>query len=466
MSGNYFSFIRGLFIIPLLYAFLPAGGQVIFNRSLGDAACYEEAFSIIPATDGYLISAAYNCLTGAANWKSLLIKIDQNGDTLWTRRDGIANGFMRRTADDKLIFIGGNHAGLAYDTIVVSKTEENGDTLWTRHFFFGQCNGLVYDIINTRDGGYCMTGIYSPVCSLAITYNSFVVKMDGSGNVDWTTMLTGQANDELFIVRQTDDNGYALYGWTSSMGEGGADRYLVKLNEQGDSIWSKTYGGTGNDFGYGMDLLPDGGFITIGYSDSIYAEKLDEQGALVWRKSLGVPSGSTYYKALYTADKHYTFIGCESSPNGCSASVFKLDTAGNTMWVRNFGGLFREFVQDGPGTFLMAGYEGVFPDLADAYYVRFDTTFNPNDTTGLEELANNEVLMYPNPANNVIHIKTSLTGKISAEVWDITGRLMLSQISYTGHLTICSEGLADGLYIIQLRGEDKSVVRKKVLVQH
>lgn len=465
---------RTLLLFTLLYCFtnLPTQAQVVFNHVLGETNCYVEAFTMLPAAnDGYLVSAAYNCAGGAANWKGRLLRLDGNGDTLWTLSDMPVNGFLRKSADGNYLFIGGNHAGLAYDTIVIYKANDQGDTIWTRHLFFPECNNLAYDLVNTRDGGYALCGIYGVNCTTAPTVNSFVTKLSVDGAVEWTTFLTGAVNTELFEIRQAANGNYALFGWTDSRGAGLADSYLVMLNEQGDSIFSKTYGTGVNDYGYGMDMLPDGSFITIGYSDSTYIRKLDAAGNLQWTKSIGVPSGSVYFKAVYTHDKHFAFIGCQNdTDNGgiCSATLYKTDTNGNLDWQKNFGGLFRELTTDGPGTFLMAGYYGVFPSKPGAYYVRFDTTYNPMDTVtvGIDEpIVHSEISLSPNPVQHGRPIVfTAITKQpCTIQLFDLLGHMQASTTG-TGTLALNNTSqLASGLYIWRARVGERTYSGKVVV---
>ena len=441
----------------LLILFVPVqmvSAQVVFQNTLGDDACYEEANSILPVGNGdYLVSAAYYCGT---SWQGKLLRLNSQGDTIWTRPELPANGFMRKSNDGNYIYIGGNHAGLAYDTVVVTKANEQGDTIWTRHLYFAQCNNLAYDLISTSDNGYVLCGIYAPDCSGQSFDNSFVVKLNEAGEVQWTTLLKGPGNDEVFEVRQLANGGYAVYGWTDSQGAGLADNYLVLLNEQGDSVFSRTYGNADANYGYGMDLLPHNqGFITIGYSDSIYATRLDMAGNVVWKRALGIPTGSIYCKALYTKDKHFAFIACENDSNSsCSATLYKTDTLGNLVWRKNFGGLFREFTEDKPGSFLLAGFHYFpFPAKPKAYYARFDTTFNPLDTVnvGLDEIVDDEVqvIVIKNlvDRNETIRFQTNSISTVNIALYDVVGRKISSS---TGKQNIALPNPAQaGIYIWQ-----------------
>ena len=420
---------------------------------------------MVKTSNGYIVSASANCSGDPQQIESLLVQLDNNGDSLSAEQNVVPNGFVRSTIDGHYIFLGGNTAGLTYDTLLIAKTNEFGDTIWTTSLFFSECGNTGYDIINTTDGGYALTGIYKNGTNCTATnFNSFITKLNSSGQVQWTKYFGGPGDDELFVIRQLDDNGYALFGWTNSQGAGGADFYLIRTDEQGDSIWSKTYGGPEHDFGYGMDITSDGGFIMVGsYSDSSMAIKTNADGNIIWEKVLGSRCGSSYFKAITTLDKNLAFL-IYQNPQSCSSSLIKTNLDGDVLWQKNWGGLFREVNQPTPGSYLMAGYVGDPPDI---YLVKFDTTFQDSVIDFINQSVSSKVEIYPNPSYAEIHITFSSSAAIANQISmiDVFGREKNSlEDNWAKHVIISRDNLVSGVYFLNFRYADGNSFVKKIIL--
>ena len=90
-----------------------------------------------------------------------------------------------------------------------------------------------------------------------------------------------------FSLIQTTDGGYAVAGGTSSKGAGAADLWVIKLDSQGNMIWDRTYGGSGDDWGYSIIQTTDGSYaVAMAHSSKgvdggyFYIMKVDAQGNL------------------------------------------------------------------------------------------------------------------------------------------------------------------------------------------
>ncbi|MBN2466003.1 hypothetical protein JXD38_10325, partial [candidate division WOR-3 bacterium] len=106
-----------------------------------------------------------------------------------------------------------------------------------------------------------------------------------SGDSLWTRTYGGTEVDEGFSVQQTADGGYIVAGATWSFGAGGFDVYLIKTGAQGDSLWTRTYGGTREDVGKEVRQTTDGGYIIAGRTYSFGGA--DEDVYLIKTDSLG-----------------------------------------------------------------------------------------------------------------------------------------------------------------------------------
>ncbi|MBE0573179.1 MAG: hypothetical protein IH618_16680, partial [Ignavibacteriaceae bacterium] len=118
------------------------------------------------------------------------------------------------------------------------------DTIWTKTF-----GGSLADIGNsvkqTNDGGFIVTGTTSSFG--AGGQDIWLIKTDENGDTLWTKTFGGTGNDRAANVVQTNDNGYAVFGTTNSYGNGGDDFLLWKTDSLGNTEWFKTYGGSFNE---------------------------------------------------------------------------------------------------------------------------------------------------------------------------------------------------------------------------
>ena len=91
-----------------------------------------------------------------------------------------------------------------------------------------------------------------------------MVKIDNAGYKQWEKTYGGTNEEVCFSVDQTSDWGYVLTGFTESFGAGDFDIYLIKIDYNGNLLWTKTYGNIGSDVGYSVQETFDGGLILTG----------------------------------------------------------------------------------------------------------------------------------------------------------------------------------------------------------
>jgi hypothetical protein len=143
------------------------------------------------------------------------------------------------------------------------------------------------------------------------------------------------SSDHGYYVQQTNDSGYIITGSTIVPASGRADDvYLVKTNSNGDTIWTKAFGGTSYDGGLSVQQTSDNGFIVVGYLSQlqiIYLLKTDSIGRFMWSKeyNMGYHGSATSVKEL--PNGQYIVAGFCSDTCGI---VMKINSVGDTIWTR------------------------------------------------------------------------------------------------------------------------------------
>jgi hypothetical protein len=197
----------------------------------------------------------------------------------------------------------------------------------------------------TEDGGYIVAGYtYSFGAGDCDVY---LVKVDSVGDTVWTRTYGGSGNDAAYCVRETRDGGCILTGYTSSFGAGSSDFYLVKTDSVGSTMWTRTYGGSDLEYGYSVQETQDGGYILAGYTESygagwydVYLVKTDSAGDSVWARTYGGSDEDAGECVQQTEDGGYIVSGYTWSSGAGESDLYlvKTDSVGGSIWARTYGG--------------------------------------------------------------------------------------------------------------------------------
>jgi len=336
-----------LTVTVLVFA-APALAQTSWWRTYGGTNP-DFGHSVQPTSDGGYIITGETQSFGAGNGDVYLIKTNASGDTLWTRTCGGANndvGYsVQPTSDNGYIITGRTESfGAGYNDVYLIKTSASGDTLWTRTY-----GGTGYDeghaVQPTSDRGYIITGYTGSFGAGA--YDVYLIKTDSSGDALWTRTYGGTYDDVGNSVQQTSDGGYIIAGYTGSFGAGYKDVYLIKTNASGDTLWTRTYGGTNHDEGNSVQPTSDRGYIITGYTVSfgaggndVYLIKTDSSGDTLWTRTYGGTNDDECKSVQPTSDGGYIIAGLTWSFGAGYNDVYLIKTSasGDTLWTRTYGG--------------------------------------------------------------------------------------------------------------------------------
>lgn len=195
----------------------------------------------------------------------VLIRLDSYGNELWTKYYGTPEWDLAHamvSLDDGALVVGESYgSGLLQGSGLVLRVDTDGDTLWTRTILVGgatKCHGAC----RAQDGGFYLVGERTdPQDDL----DAFITKMDQSGALEWTYVFDGDSTDVLRSVVQNTSGALVAIGGTAS--DGPVEQILLlSLNDQGQFLWQQLIGNTADASGSEVRLAPGSGYVFTGYN--------------------------------------------------------------------------------------------------------------------------------------------------------------------------------------------------------
>lgn len=272
----------------------------------------------------------------------------------------------------------------------ISRLDKDGDIIWKKCYGgsgsekAGSGGGVLSPVVTmdfflkgsmqqTSDGGFIVAATVQCYNSgdgdisgyMGGVTDGWVFKIDGSGNLQWQRTLGGAMEDGISQVLQTPDGGYLAMGTTFSGTvtgyKGKGDIFLTKLDSGGNISWQQCLGDSLRfEYGYTIEPLPGGGYI-IGAFEEDAADmdalviRTDNNGNQIWAHTYGSSWPDAYTSVKRAIDGNYIMAASVSEGDGDVAGsgfhggmqntdiwVVKLDTAGNILWKKCFGGSLSE----------------------------------------------------------------------------------------------------------------------------
>jgi len=216
---------------------------------------------------------------------------------------------------------------------MIAWIDKQGDSLRMR--FYGDSG---YDdlltILPVADG-YIATGLTT---SSAIgPYDGWLLKIDWEGNELWSRYYRGPGSDRYVESCLAPNGDILVGGFTDANSAGGLDFLLVRYNQRGDSLWSRTYGGPSQDMLFGMVQVDDSAYVLCGHSFSFgngsadaWLLKTNSDGDSLWSFLVGGPENDEVWLLAPTRDLGYVMTGYTSSFTNGNMDFFIVKTTPDT----------------------------------------------------------------------------------------------------------------------------------------
>jgi Secretion system C-terminal sorting domain len=512
-----------------------SAGNVQWQKCYGGSNA-ELGYTIATTSDGgYIIGGETNSQDGDVTGNTFgiiynhawIVKINSTGDIQWQKfiNGGLIGSKARsiiQTTDGGYLFVGNAYAAMStfsYDDAWVVKLTSVGAVSWAL-LYGGNYHDSFESVVQTTDGGYAIAGSTASsnlpnyhAAVTGITFDFFIVKINNLGALIWQKLYGGTGGDMARSIIQTSDGGFAVAGYNGgNSGEvtgnkGFDDAWLLKLNNVGNLLWQKSYGGSTNDDASSLVENNDGtitmactagstdGDITnfINLRDFWIVKANGTNGNIIWQKKYGGGNRDDAYSIKATADGGYivagyaTFDGGDVTGNNGYIDYWILKLKGN-ITVPNISNFFAQKVNNNlvlswqvvsntnvqlfkiqhsldSTTWITIGnvlagavytFTHTTPAIAKNYYrleqVNNNTTKEYSTIKMVEFLPNNALILYPNPATNFIWVlfNEPIITPLTYTIYNANGAAVLSGLLSNNIQKINLPVLLAGLYRLKL----------------
>jgi hypothetical protein len=443
-------------------------------------------------------------------WDAWVAKVDATG-VLWQRTYGGSESEefldMHLLPDGSRACAGyssssngdvqGNHGGS--DGWIV-RTDAAGDIVWQRSIG-GALSDHASSISPVTSGGWVVAGFGGSTDGDMVgthgAWDGWVLRTDEAGATTWLKVLGGTDYDVLNAVEQNANGGFIAAGYSpSSDGDlpgnlGDVDGWLLLLDGDGNTVWSRNFGGTDDDRFLSVRATADGGYVAAGTTRSMDGDitgnhgyedawvlKVDHRGDIEWSVQLGGSSLDEANAVRQTSDGGYVVVGSTASNNGdvmgvhgdyTDVWVVKLTPAGTIQWQKPLGGSISDqgfgIAQAADGGYLVGadtesndGDVSGIHDGSDAWIVKLGS-----DPVGLSEHAPPDISIRPDQSTGRVVISSSIPLDGTVLVCDALGRTIMSERLFGMSHQLDMRRAPQGLYVVSVHTERGSVTQRVVV---
>jgi len=395
----------------------------------------------------------------------IMTRTDSLGNILSTKQillddEFIYNSVTQHTSDNGYIFAGTKNDP---SNLVIFKLDSSGAITWSQEIPAGPHQNGAASIIENNDGTYLVAG-YTSNTEDDQFFDFWALKLDNNGNILWSKTYGGSYEDIVFSAVALSDGGYAIGGYAYSENYyHGA--WVIRIDASGNLLWEKKY--NKSNWCHLQSLLPtpDGGFLIYAYDSEaadIWIIKTDALGNVVWDKLYGGP-GSDWPYALIPAYGGGYIAGGD---NASGLWIFKIDDEGTILWDITISGYesLNTIFNNNDGSYLLGG----------GWLVKIvDSNVNCSAREAKETMVEDAITSYtttafPNPFNSYVNVTIAAqeAGDLHVQLFSIEGALLKDIQQYVGSgqetVSIKTDGIPAGTYIVKMMLNNQVVTEKLI----
>jgi hypothetical protein len=347
-------------------------------------------------------------LTSSGANDVFVLKTTPSGTVIWAQKfGGASNDYGEDIVTDSQgnVYITGTFyssitlgsitlTSVGLKDIFVAKIDNAGNIVWAQRYGNSGINEINDITIDTSNNLFITGGFPSSITFGSTTLTSagskdiFVTKINSSGTVIWAKRFGGTGLDEGYgIADDAAGNIYVIGNFRQTISFGStaftaynqatnnSDVFIVKIDQLGNALWAKQFGGTNND--NGEDIVVDlSGYIYVtGYfvgtstfgsttftsspgGEDVFVVKINTAGSVIWArqyggngiatsKSIATDSGGNIYvSGAFSGTASFGSSTVTSQGIDAQGYFLKIDSSGTVNWIERLGGLLHSHAYD------------------------------------------------------------------------------------------------------------------------
>jgi hypothetical protein len=433
----------------------------------------------------YVLAGTTNSY-GSFDYNVGALCFNSSGDTVWTSYYGAPArtdyGRAVATTPDSGLVLAGCARFTDFQTLLI-KTDLRGIVKWQKTYDM-PLDAYPAGVICLADTGFIVGG-YADDPTNSSNTNFYAIRTKSNGDTVWMRSYGTSLEEYAHAACATPDSGMILVGHSVASGTSDRNVYAVRIKSNGDTAWTNTYGGATWDEAWSVIAMSDGSYLIGGYSivspggENVLLLKIDGDGNVIWSSTIGGSNNERAYDVRETSD-HGIVIGGSISIAGKMHQMLlmRANVSGAFQWSTNCGGVgtdYASFVhQNEDGTLILGGRTNTNTGGYYKFYIAKYATpaTGAPQTEGILPTRFALYQNYPNPFNPTTSISFDLPERtfIRLSLYDLLGHEIACLVSSelpAGHHQIQwdAAGVASGVYLYRLQGGGWISTKKLILLR-
>ncbi|MBN1150467.1 T9SS type A sorting domain-containing protein [candidate division WOR-3 bacterium] len=245
-------------------------GNFLWDLRIGDSQWEEGASALLETQDSEIVAVGFTYFQTAGLCDAWLVRIDNDGNLLWDSTYGGSGSelptCMVQSNSGDFVIAGHKKLTSSSNSMGWFLIIDRYGVVTHEKTFPGAQSAWFENITRTQDGCYILAG--TMVSSTNGKFDGWIVKVDSQGNEMWSKVLGGPESDDFWSVEELPGGDLLLTGTTSSYPANSADVWIVRTDSAGNQIWSYSFGGAEIDEGHDIKAVTSSIFLVTGSSET------------------------------------------------------------------------------------------------------------------------------------------------------------------------------------------------------